>query len=179
MQNINDLYLLARAGDSTAENQLFKKISERFRLFLKHKVRSSPDTDDIIQDCCFVIKSKYRDEERKENFSGWAYTVLQNKLKSYYHTKATKANRDSSLEFIGSEPSFEPDYQLLVNLKSCLKEMKEHNPRYLKILTQTYQGYSVSEITERLEISANGLYILLSRARTMLKKCLKSKESRS
>jgi DNA-directed RNA polymerase specialized sigma24 family protein len=39
-----------------------------------------------------------------------------------------------------------------------------------------YQGYNTEEICEKMGLSRNGIYILLSRARKMLENCLKTGE---
>lgn len=160
----------------SAENELFVKLRERFQLFLKLKIRNRLDIDDILQDCLVVIADKYKVEERKENFSGWAYQVLQNKLLAYYRDKQRKIASHESLEESNTVQAVTPDYQLIVNLKDCLKEMHEVNKRYTEVINRYYHGYTADEIVEAMNLTKNSMYILLSRARTMLMTCLKKKK---
>jgi len=57
-------------------------------------------------------------------------------------------------------------------LLDCLNKINDANTRHARVLNLHYQGFIVREICEKLKLTRNGVYILLSRSRTMLKNCL-------
>jgi len=72
-------------------------------------------------------------------------------------------------DFMGS-PAADPVLEL--KLLDCLKKVGQKNIKFARTLNLKYQGYSVEEICDRLEISRENLYTILSRARSALELCL-------
>ena len=175
---VNDLYQQALNGDSIAADKMFGILRERFSLFLQLRVSNQQDREDLLQEILAVIASKYKVEEKKDNFSGWAYRVLENKVLHYYRQKKSRREKEVPMELHGSASKTSPDYLLKINLKSCLKMMHKKNKRYTEILSQHYQGFSSEEICQNMKINKNSMYILLSRAREMLRVCLDDKKDR-
>jgi len=62
------------------------------------------------------------------------------------------------------------------NLVECLRELIRGFPRYARVLNLVQQGYGTEEICERMTISRNNLYVLLSRGRKVLKDCISYEE---
>ena len=65
-----------------------------------------------------------------------------------------------------TDPSFKR------RLLDCLKKVNQTNTRHARILNLHYQGYTVTDICGKFKITRNNVYIILSRARLMLKVCL-------
>jgi hypothetical protein len=61
---------------------------------------------------------------------------------------------------------------LLITLRECLKQVGRANIRYARILNFIYQGQDFDYICQRLTMTRNNAYSVLSRARTMLMKCV-------
>jgi RNA polymerase sigma-70 factor (ECF subfamily) len=168
---LNELYNLAREGDQAAEEPLFHGLSERFGLFVQHRVRSKQDAEEIVQDTLMAIARKYKKVGLITNFTAWAYKALENNLLYYYRTKQSRAEKVKQMA-ANPEMSFTPAPELRHQLLECLKKMNRINTRYARILNLHYQGYAVKEICQKLKITENNVYIILSRARSMLKSCL-------
>jgi hypothetical protein len=60
--------------------------------------------------------------------------------------------------------------QLLV----CLKKLIKINPIYARAINFVHQGYKTREICEKLNITRNNFYVILTRGRHMLDTCLKT-----
>ncbi len=81
--------------------------------------------------------------------------------------------------FVASGENVEPgignsgDPEVRRRLLSCLEKVAGANLRYAEVLRLTYEGYDTESICRNLKIKPNNLYVILSRARMMLKKCLK------
>ena len=171
--NINTLHSRAGNGDKTAENQLFEKLSESFRFFLKQKIMNRQDLEEVVQETMLTIADKYKTIEFKTSFSAWAYRVMENKLLNYYKIKYKSRDRVSSSDEDASEGLvFDIDPVLKKTMLDCLRKINEVYKRHARVLNLHYQGFPVPEMCEKLKLTRNGIYILLSRARTLLKKCL-------
>lgn len=174
---INSLHKAIVDGDISAEAQLFKTLSARFQLFVQHKVWDAQDAEEIVQDALMTVAEKYKGIEFETSFAAWAHKVLTNKLLHYFRTKSGQERR-----FVGFEESITPSVTAELNpdleerLLRCLRTITVSNNRFARMLNFHYQGFSVKEICEKLELSRTNFYSILSRARSILEKCLQKGE---
>ena len=170
---INDLYSLARDGSPGSEDKLFHGLGESFHIFVQQRIWNREDCEEIVQETLAAIAAKYREINFEISFAAWAYKVLENKILHYYRTKRCRESKftpgDDEQERAAS-PATNPD--LKRRLLDCLRKISGVNRRHARILNFCYQGFSTDEVCERLGVSRNNVYILLSRARSMLKLCL-------
>ena len=171
--NINELYESMRSGSPAAEDTLFQKMSEIFRLFLQQRIWNKDDVEEVLQETLMTVAKKHRGIEFESSFAAWAYRVLENKILDYYRAKGSHEVRfavmSDSQEGLAPE---NPDPMLKKRLLDCLRKICGINIRHARILNLRYQGFTVEEICNKLGVNTNNLYILLSRARTMLRLCL-------
>ncbi len=173
--HINYLYNKALDNDSQAVKELFEYLNVSFRLFLQLRNLDRDDIEEIIQSVMLTISAKFKGLDSACNFSSWAYRVLRNKLLDYYKTEYRKQKRYVSESNIKEGlPDFASDPLLLIQLKRCLSKISRKNLRYMRILNLFYLGHSKEEICDKLKITSNNFYVILSRARIMLKKCLEN-----
>ncbi|MCP4706251.1 MAG: sigma-70 family RNA polymerase sigma factor [candidate division Zixibacteria bacterium] len=171
--NINELYAQLLNGNKSSETQLFDKLRERFGLFLQHKITNEADAEDVLQNTLVVIARKYLNMAFDTSFSAWAYKVLEFNILSYYRTKGRQRDKLERLTAHHNEATMEmPDADLKRRLLNCLKKVNEVNIRHARILNFSYQGFDIEQICEKLGLTKNGAYILLSRARAKLKNCM-------
>jgi len=176
IMDINELYDLAIRGDQTAEQQLFGYLSVSFRSFIRHRGMDANDADDIVQTALLKIAETYRRADIHTSFAGWAHAVLRNHLVEHFRSRDLDRRKTVELEQRQSTTNTtDPNPMLTTELSHCLKSIHERNPIYAQVLTLRFQGYTTAEICERLTISAGNLYVILSRARTTLRACLKKK----
>jgi len=171
--SINSLHKEVLDGVSGSEERLFARLSDSFRIFAQQRIWSAQDAEDIVQDALATVVDKHKSIRFETSFSAWAYRILENKVLEYYRYKRT---RESKFEQIARERSraeqSDPDPTLQRRLLQCLRKIGAANPRYARVLNLQYQGYETQDICDKLGVTRNGLYILLSRARSMLKLCL-------
>jgi RNA polymerase sigma factor (sigma-70 family) len=175
-KNISDidiLYAQCRGGDRTAENELFRQLTVRFRLFAELKIRSRPDAHDVVQTALTVIAQKYGSVEITTGFAAWAHGVIQNEILKYYRSRVYHDGL-----FMSAAPETEgawmPHPEFRRRLTDCLHKIAGINPRYARILNLTYQGFEAAEMCNRLQVSTGNLYVILSRARSQLDLCLET-----
>jgi RNA polymerase sigma-70 factor (ECF subfamily) len=168
------LFEQARKGNKTAENDLFKALTVRFQVLARKRIWDKQDAEEIAQDALTAVFANYRTTEIKLSFIAWAHKTLLHKILNYYRSKGRRdkiVSTTDKLDLIG--PAWEPNPLLEPKLKACLKKITTASPRYARILNYTFQGYSVDEICAAMNITAANCYTILSRSRSLLKRCLK------
>ena len=171
--NINALHEVARLGDQSAEKALFESLAVRFRLFVHQRIRNEEDGEDIVQDTLMAISREYGKLDIETSFAAWAYKVLNNRIMNHLRKNRTEQQRIHQMvegENLASSANVDP--LLEMKLVECLEKIAGVNRRYARILDLHYQGYTGDEVCDKLKIKRNHAYVILSRARSMLKMCL-------
>ena len=174
--NINELHQEAVTGDKTAENRLFQYLSERFEQFAHHRIWNAEDAEDIAQEALALIAREYKSIGFQASFAAWAYKVLDNKILGYIKKKKQRGDKVITVDDVRliGDISININPELQSRLLDCLKKVGDSNRRHARILGLHYQGYGTEEICDRLQMTKNGFYITLSRARSMLEICLET-----
>ncbi|UCC44871.1 MAG: RNA polymerase sigma factor [Candidatus Zixiibacteriota bacterium] len=171
--NINRLYELAVGGDSRAEADLFAALTDRFRVFAHHKVWNSDDAEDLVQAALTVVAAEYRTIEIKTSFVAWAHTVMKYRLLGYIQKQRREKGRTTfgeTAEYLTASWTPKPD--LIIQLADCLKMIGKANRRYARILNMHRLGFSRKEVCEKLEMTQQQSWVVMSRARAMLRQCI-------
>ena len=176
--DINKLFIKSRGGDSEAEKKLFEELTVRFRLFVSRKVPEVADAEEIIQDAILVVVNNLKTIEIETSFGAWAYAVVKFKIRDYLKSKKRRRKYVSHEPVLVDEMTGpESTCKLETNLLDCLREICVTNRRYARVLNLKYQGYSAKSIYQKLGITRENLYVIVSRARSLLKSCLERKGS--
>ncbi len=175
--DINGLYHQVLTGDKDAVELMFSVLRVSFRLFVRHRIVNGQDGEEIVQDALTTIAEKYRSVQIESSFAGWAHQVLSNKILDYYKFKRVRSGVAASPEATEAEsPDAVEDPTLKARLLDCLKRIHGANSFHARALNLHYQGYDTREICTKLGITPNNFYVMLSRARTMLRICLERGE---
>ena len=168
--DIDSLYQQARDGDRSAEGQLFSVLAVRFGILANHRVWNEQDAQDVTQNALAVVVREYRSIEITESFAAWAYKVLDNKVLSYLKAKGQRMTVSDDDPPAG----FEPEPMLKIRLLGCVQKVRRNNLKYGQAVLLHYQGYTTAEVCARLQVTPQNFYMILSRARAMLKRCLET-----
>jgi RNA polymerase sigma factor (sigma-70 family) len=164
-------------GDKNAENQLFKKLSVRFRLFAGQRISNKEDCEEIVQKSLIVVVNKYKGIVFETSFSAWSHQVLKNEIMKYYRTKSNYEKMFLRDENNYTQPEiWDRDPVLKQKLLECMKKLCKTNTRFARVLNFKYQGFKAEDICEKLGISIGNIYVIVSRARSMLRHCLEKGE---
>ena len=172
------LFQKAKEGDDGAQAELYRLLFDRFVIIAKHRLREAThqECEDIAQDACKTLIEKYRMRDPDTEFTGWAYTILRNKIgNAYQHRRAIgKLTYADSFEVVArSEEQVDP---LLVSaIRECFLLLKDENRRYARVLNLAHQNFTTQEICARLGLTTSNCFSMLSRARKRLLDCLKRK----
>jgi RNA polymerase sigma-70 factor (ECF subfamily) len=170
---IDLLFRKASEGDETSEQELFRYLTDRFRLFAQLRIRNRSDSEDIVQNALLTIAAKYKDIDFHRSFTGWAYKVLENKIGDYFKVQRRRESKlEQESDQAGAADSSQLDALTRRQMLDCLRKVGKANGRFARILNLHYQGYSTDEICRKLELKQGYYYVVLSRARSMLEMCL-------
>ncbi len=176
---INDLCSRAQAGDRQAEAILLKHLTVSFRLIAQQRIWNQHDAEEIVQETLTTIQAKYKNIEFETSFASWSYRVLSNKIFDHIKKKGAQKRLIEKMsdrsDMTRSKPS---DPGLRRRLVKCFRELSKVNNRHARILNLHYQGYDTGQICSKLGITENNFYVLLSRARAALEKCLNKEEGK-
>ncbi len=172
---MKQLLVRAHQGDKASEDKLFELVLARFNLYARRWIGERDAAADIAQETCITILAKYKTEDFEKGFEAWAYGVLRMNIRHYFHKLSAAKRAESEKEetirrTLQSNQSVDPDIELA--LVKCLKKILGVNRRYARTVNLVYQGYRSDEICKRMDISRNNFYVILNRARSVLKKCL-------
>lgn len=172
--SINDIYARACNGDSAAEAELFEHLYVSFRLFARLRQWDSAEAEDVIQGAILKILQSYQRTRIRSSFASWAHTILGNEFIDFCRGKAAYQRKLSELAMRHRVPAqSREDPTLKSRLKDCLRRLHETRPLHARVVNLHYQGYTTAEISDKLQITANYLNVVLYRARSMLRAYLK------
>jgi RNA polymerase sigma-70 factor (ECF subfamily) len=169
----------AKAGDESAEKQIFANLRETFVAIAKRRIEDSEVAEDIAQEACITILQKYKSESFTVSFQAWAYGVLRMKIGNYYQKYQVKhkpARLDSDFGKVAG-PTVEPiNHELKLTLIDCMRKISRVYRNYARVLNLVYQGFGADEICRKLSIKPGNMRVILSRGRSVLKTCLRTGE---
>lgn len=174
----DELYNRACGGDKSAQNELFKKLTDRFWVFAHRRVWNKEEAEEIVQNALATVLSEYRETDISANFAAWAHKVIENKFLAYIQTRRRRNGRDIPLESaVCLTDNWQPDPTLKMRLLNCLKQISRANQRYARILNLHHFGFKRDEVCKKLGMTITQSYVVMSRARAMLKDCLNEGEA--
>ena len=149
--------------------------TERKRLFdfIRRRVRTEEDAEDILQDVFYQLVASYSVTEPIEKLTSWLFTVARNKIIDWYRKKKTASlpadEKDPgtplNLEEILYDPEQNPDDLYLRSmvwreLADALEELPEEQREVF--VMHELEGKSFKEMAE---MSGESINTLLSRKR--------------
>jgi RNA polymerase sigma factor (sigma-70 family) len=172
---IEELVRRAKDGDRKAEEEIFRHLFERFRLFVTRRF-GSEEAEDIASEACSIVVRKYRSVSYTEGFEAWSYGVLKNVIRNWLRKKKT---HDRVVTGQSDQETENPsgsghDHELNILFLDCLRKMLRAHHRYARVLNLIHHGFRADEISEKLHIKTNNLYVLLNRSRNVLRHCLET-----
>ncbi len=161
----------ARQGSADARRRLYERHADWLYDYLC--VRLGPEADDVFQDVFVAVFRSIGDFDGRSSVATWLRSIARNKvadgikarMKERAHrlpwkdTEELILGQQSQTQTGNSIPS--EDVQLMV--RAALNELPDEPAELL--VFKYVQGLSVTEITERLELSEKAVESRLTRAR--------------
>ena len=165
-----------QAQDSrTQVQQDFLRNAPSIRNFLRALQPSFADAEDLFQELFLLVSNKAAQYAQGTNFLGWVYTIAR------YQVLASNRKNLRRRDLLHSEaadvllkdaPENTPDLldAKIQTLRQCIEVLA---PTARTIMDLRYfEGMKPAQIAENLQIDVNRVYLILSRSRALLRKCV-------
>jgi RNA polymerase sigma-70 factor, ECF subfamily len=130
--------------------------------------------EDLVQEVAQVVAEKFSEYDRQRSFTSWALGIARNRLLKYYRTRSRDrlvlsetalTQLADALERVEDESE-----QRRLALRKCLEVVEG---RRRAVLEMRYgENAKVAAIAEQLNMSADGVSVMLHRIRTALFDCI-------
>ena len=157
-------------------NALFVKNSPRIRGFILSLVPNMALADDVLQETFLTVSSKSEDFAKGSNFVAWACRIAKYKIleASRQNKRTSGMLSPSAIEAVcaselGLQESNEAE---LAALKLCIDKLSPHSRRAFEL--RYSNGHNANEVASLLGWTVDSVYVVLSRGRKMLQKCIVS-----
>lgn len=156
---------------------LFIKYSPRIRGFILSILPDMGRADDVLQETFLTASSKANEFVVGTNFVAWACSIARYKvLEECRQTQKAGMLSAEVIEAVCSARSAAfPDNRddQLGALQECLMSLSPHARRAVEL--RYARAHSAAEIADLLDWSTESVYVVLSRARCALLKCVSTK----
>ncbi len=172
-------------GSSDADNQAqnsrtqvqqdFLRNAPAIRNFLRSLQPSFADAEDHFQELFLLVSEKADTYTQGTNFLGWVYTIARYKILAHNrkNTRRSRLLQSEAAEVLLKDAPHPPSdlFEAKVQtLRECIQILA---PTARTIMDLRYfEGMKPSQIAERLQIDVNRIYLILSRSRALLRKCV-------
>jgi RNA polymerase sigma-70 factor (ECF subfamily) len=165
-----ELALEAARGHRRAFEELVCRYSARLRHFLRHRVSSDQDAEDLVQDTFLKACRNIASFDPDYRFSTWIYTIAYRLAVSRYRSlKRTRVPLEP-------DPSPEPPEELVFQrdrARRLWKAAKKLNHSYYQALWLRYgEDMSIKEMSGVMRKSSSAVRVTLHRARLNLGRLL-------
>lgn len=142
--------------------------------FVNSFLRDRVEADDALQEVALVIVERFEDWDSNRPFVGWALGIARRVVMTHLRLKY----RDRQIQFSDavdhvaeSFQRLEPQTELMKDsLSDCLGRVRGHSRQVLSL--RYTEGLELTQIAERLAMTASNVGVLLYRVRATLRKCI-------
>jgi RNA polymerase sigma-70 factor (ECF subfamily) len=152
--------------------------------YTKARVNNALDVEEIISDTFFAALKAKDNFQQKSTERTWLVAILKHKIIDYYRRKAS--HKGKMRTYTMSHEEYQETYHYTTAITQCesstlsdihletlenvLEESLAHIPQSQSdvVKLRVYEALSTEEICDRLDISKNNAWVLMSRARKSL-----------
>jgi len=153
----------ARAGDDTAFAVLFEQFHAPILNYLHRMVSDRPLAEDLTQDTFIKAYKALPKTQPDLQFKAWLYRIATNTALS--HLRRGKIVK--FLPFLGERETGDERVERTVTRQTDIETVLDQLPKHYAavLLLRHYQGLSLAETAEALDITENAAKLRLFRAR--------------
>lgn len=179
--HVEELVLRVQAGDEAAFEELVRKYEKLVYYIALPKMETPADTSDIVQETFIEVRKSISQLKEPKYFKSWLNKVVLSKIARYYekqHEHLLTHNEEQLLygqkeQRIYMNPKQAFNY--LCNqeiLDNCIHQLKDIYQDVLRL--QYFEGLSMAEIAQTLEIPEGTVKSRLNVAKKELRKIIES-----
>ena len=159
----------ARAGSSSAMDELWRRYQRRLFLFVRRRVATEQDAEDIVQEA-FIKVMRYLDRfDECYRFCTWIYTICQQLVISHYR-KQKLEQLPENMPLVDDGPIERAEAESLKDRLWQQAAASLSRKQFAVLWLRYVEGMSVQEVAKSLAISGINARVSLHRARLALAK---------
>lgn len=141
--------------------------------FIKSRVYSIADAEDIYQDVLIKIISNVDSMNKPESVKSWLFSIARNKIIDYYRQQQKRVQEDLD-ELVNSSIDLNEQNNPYESLEGCLIHLIEQLPKEYRsiIFASEIEKRSQKELAENLNINYITLRSKIQRGRKKLKEII-------
>ncbi|HYF71131.1 MAG TPA: RNA polymerase sigma factor SigZ [Ohtaekwangia sp.] len=150
--------------------EIYTQFHQSLLAFIKGKIRSTEDAQDILQDVFIKISSNVNNLAEEEKLKGWIFTITRNTIIDYYRTNASK-RKVEVIPGIAERVFEEGDLDSTKGLDQCVHTMIKLLPKeYHDIIVDAeINGIKQKDLAEKYGMAYPSLRSRVQRGRERLK----------
>jgi RNA polymerase sigma-70 factor (ECF subfamily) len=160
-----------------AVHALFVQYSADLRGYILALLPDLSLADDVLQETFLTVSRKAASFKLDTNFLAWACAIARFKVKEAARSRSPRLQTlsDEVIDALcASEPPQETDdNQRLLLVDQCLEQLPKHTRRAFELRYE--QAHSAPEVARRLGWTTESAYVILHRARTVLRNCVEGR----
>jgi RNA polymerase sigma-70 factor, ECF subfamily len=145
--------------------EVWEEFSERLRSFIRARVASDADADDLLIDVFIKVHTKIDGLRDDQQMASWLYQVTRNTVIDYYRRRRENADLVDLPEPDG--PEADAEQAIARGLRGMVDDLPDKY-RDALVLTE-FQGLTQVQMADRLGLSVSGAKSRVQRARGMLR----------
>lgn len=157
----------------TTTEQIWRELSDRLRQFVRSRIASTADVDDVLQNVFLRIHSHLDDLRNVDRLESWVFQITRNTVTDHLRKKQDSQNDVDLLEVHSDHTNAE---DVNVELAGCLGAMIERLPEDQRRAISMYELQSMSqkEIATRESMSLSGVKSRIQKARRSVEAMLRA-----
>ncbi|MEX2169821.1 MAG: RNA polymerase sigma factor SigZ [Pirellulales bacterium] len=170
--------VLLRTMDDAAKlaDDVWPALSDELRAFLRSRVPSESDADDLLQDVFVRVVEKIGSLREADRVESWVYQVARNAIADFYRRRASRPDGsiNGAVEGVVDRHGENDAGNQNCAVGAWLSRMIGALPTTLRDAVRMYEieGLSQAEIANRLGISLSGAKSRVQRGRRQLEELL-------
>jgi len=164
-------------GNLLAFNTLFKEYSGRLYRFAYGYLRSEEESEELVQEVFTIVWEKRRDLRAESSFKSYLFTIAFNIIRKHFRSR--KYMSDYLREGITSDLDMNTSQKISYDsLYGYLTELVEKLPlrRREIFIKSRFEGYSIREISDELNLSHKTVENQLTDALKFIRASLKEEK---
>ena len=152
--------------------QIWRELSDRLRQFVRSRITSVADVDDVLQTVFLRIHSRIGDLRSTDRLEAWVFQITRNAVTDYFRKRR---EADSDVKLLVDDSSETNNPTASAELAGCLESMMKRLPEEQRRALSMYEfdGMSQKDIAERESTSLSAVKSRVQRARKSLNATLK------
>ncbi len=145
--------------------------------YVRSMIFSLHDAEDVIQEVAAAMAENFDQFDQSKALMPWVMGIARHKVVDHIRAKGSAQQTFDGPTMQQISKAFESiegeSDELKIALEDCMRQLKKR-PRHVLEL-RYLREMDIADISERMGLSSNAIYVMLHRIRTSLSQCIQSK----